>query len=376
MKFRATQSAPASSTKTASSRLSRLKIEKLWVGATTWTRWRRCPHLPSVLSLTVDSQGGAVVQVCGDEQDRSDHDQCGGSEWPTSLGNMTAEGIGSSSRPGVAQRGGGSQCSSCLVLRPIGQMSTQASHSMHSWPVKTVCTSQFVRAPQPPPAAQSIAWELEVRKSYDQLGAALGVVDLTDQTPRGGTVIRAQTEAVDFFAFDNSYARLPDRFFRAASAHSRRRAPSSPAEQETRLASQARSGKACRTGGCGRGVTRRLPYQSGKRVVVIHAHKGDTLCSVLTSPTHASPMARLSARTISRLARFKRISHLESPQLVSESRPPRPRRQPPTPSPPWPGGRCHWRSLPSENPSGSCAQRKPDWHSGCQRKDRAYSFRG
>ena len=54
MKFRATQSAPANSTKTASSRLSRLKIEKLWVGATTWTRWRRCPHLPSVLSLTVD----------------------------------------------------------------------------------------------------------------------------------------------------------------------------------------------------------------------------------------------------------------------------------------------------------------------------------
>jgi hypothetical protein len=38
----------------------------------------------------------------------------------------------------------------------------------------------IVRAPQPPPAAQSIAWELEVRKSYDQLGAALDVVDLTD----------------------------------------------------------------------------------------------------------------------------------------------------------------------------------------------------
>src|SRR5580704_1874456 len=51
--------APASSTKTASSWLSRLKIGKLWVGGTTWTRWRRCPHLPSVLSLTVDSQGGA-----------------------------------------------------------------------------------------------------------------------------------------------------------------------------------------------------------------------------------------------------------------------------------------------------------------------------
>ena len=38
---------------------------------------------------------------------------------------------------------------------------------------------------------------------------------------------------------------------RAASAHSRRRAPSSSAEQETCLASQARSGKACRAGGCG-----------------------------------------------------------------------------------------------------------------------------
>ena len=42
-----TQSAPASSTKTASSRLSRLKIGRSWVGETTWTRWRRCPPLPS-----------------------------------------------------------------------------------------------------------------------------------------------------------------------------------------------------------------------------------------------------------------------------------------------------------------------------------------
>src|ERR1700738_1937972 len=33
------------------------------------------------------------------------------------------------------------------------------------------------------------------------------------QTPRAGTVMTAQTEAVDFFAFDNSYACLPDRFF-------------------------------------------------------------------------------------------------------------------------------------------------------------------
>src|ERR1700723_96817 len=33
------------------------------------------------------------------------------------------------------------------------------------------------------------------------------------QTPRAGTDMTAQIEAVDFFAFDNSYARLPDRFF-------------------------------------------------------------------------------------------------------------------------------------------------------------------
>src|SRR5207244_9785437 len=31
--------------------------------------------------------------------------------------------------------------------------------------------------------------------------------------PLPGTVMTAQTEAVDFFAFDNSYACLPDRFF-------------------------------------------------------------------------------------------------------------------------------------------------------------------
>jgi hypothetical protein len=30
------------------------------------------------------------------------------------------------------------------------------------------------------------------------------------QTPRAGTDMTAQIEAVDFFAFDNSYARLPD----------------------------------------------------------------------------------------------------------------------------------------------------------------------
>ena len=44
--------------------------------------------------------------------------------------------------------------------------------------------------------------------------AALDVVDLADlKTPRAGTDMTAQIEAVDFFAFDNSYARLPDQFF-------------------------------------------------------------------------------------------------------------------------------------------------------------------
>src|SRR5215468_9033640 len=38
-------------------------------------------------------------------------------------------------------------------------------------------------------------------------------LDVVDQTPHAGTVMTAQIEAVDFFAFDNSYARLPDRFF-------------------------------------------------------------------------------------------------------------------------------------------------------------------
>src|SRR6202046_5189736 len=33
------------------------------------------------------------------------------------------------------------------------------------------------------------------------------------QTPHAGTDMTVQVEAVDFFAFDNSYARLPDRFF-------------------------------------------------------------------------------------------------------------------------------------------------------------------
>jgi hypothetical protein len=47
-----------------------------------------------------------------------------------------------------------------------------------------------------------------------------------------------------------------------------------------------------------RGVTRRLPYQSGKRqaVVVIHAREGNML-PVVFSPTHESPSAALSART-------------------------------------------------------------------------------
>src|SRR5271155_2033138 len=54
----------------------------------------------------------------------------------------------------------------------------------------------------------SICWPPVILQSTHE--AALDVVD---QTPRAGTVMTAQIEAVDFFAFDNSYARLPDRFF-------------------------------------------------------------------------------------------------------------------------------------------------------------------
>src|SRR5258708_38795181 len=70
MKFRATQSAPASSTKTASSRLSQLKIGRLWVGATTWTRWRRCPHLPSGLNPTLDAHDWRRRRFCLDRRSR------------------------------------------------------------------------------------------------------------------------------------------------------------------------------------------------------------------------------------------------------------------------------------------------------------------
>jgi NADP-dependent 3-hydroxy acid dehydrogenase YdfG len=41
-------------------------------------RRRRSPSA-SVLSLTVDSQEGAGMRVCADEQDRGDHDRGGGS---------------------------------------------------------------------------------------------------------------------------------------------------------------------------------------------------------------------------------------------------------------------------------------------------------
>src|SRR5580704_11491438 len=57
----------------------------------------------------------------------------------------------------------------------------------------------------------------QVRGSRWILGSMMVVACLSrtcrSQMQRAGTVMTAQTEAVDFFAFDNSYARLPDRFF-------------------------------------------------------------------------------------------------------------------------------------------------------------------
>ena len=50
---------------------------------------------------------------------------------------------GSSPAPSRRVRRSASSPFSVNVMQSIGQMSTQASHSMQSWPVNTVCTSQL-----------------------------------------------------------------------------------------------------------------------------------------------------------------------------------------------------------------------------------------
>src|SRR5665213_2781879 len=67
-----------------------------------------------------------------------------------------------------------------------------------SWPDSTVAAIDQ-RASRHPP--------------IDARGGSRCCRSCRSQTPRAGTVMTAQTEAVDFLAFDNSYARLPDRFF-------------------------------------------------------------------------------------------------------------------------------------------------------------------
>src|ERR1700730_11298563 len=69
---------------------------------------------------------------------------------------------------------------------------------VRSWPDSTVAAIDQ-RASRHPP--------------IDARGGSRCCRSCRSQTPRAGTVMTAQTEAVDFFAFDNSYARLPDRFF-------------------------------------------------------------------------------------------------------------------------------------------------------------------
>ena len=63
---------------------------------------------------------------------------------------------------------------------------------VRSWPDSTVAAS-YQRASRHPPIGSRCCRSCR------------------SQTPRAGTVMTAQIEAVDFFAFDNSYARLPDR---------------------------------------------------------------------------------------------------------------------------------------------------------------------
>ena len=69
---------------------------------------------------------------------------------------------------------------------------------VRSWPESTVCSHQSAGLPSPSNRRTKRVSMLSINRS---------------QTPRTGTVMTAQIEAVDFFAFDNSYARLPDRFF-------------------------------------------------------------------------------------------------------------------------------------------------------------------
>src|SRR6266571_4246879 len=69
---------------------------------------------------------------------------------------------------------------------------------VRSWPDSTVAAIDQ-RASRHPP--------------IDARGGSRCCRSCRSQTPRAGTVMPAQTEAVDFFSFDNSYARLPDRFF-------------------------------------------------------------------------------------------------------------------------------------------------------------------
>ena len=111
-----------------------------------------------------------------------------------------------------------------------------------SWPNSTVAATDQRASRHPPIDARA--------------GSMLSILPISNAAR--WNVMTAQIEAVDFFAFDNSYARLPGRFC-AASARSRSRPPSSSAEQGTCLASQARSGKACRTGGCGDSRRNRVP---------------------------------------------------------------------------------------------------------------------
>ena len=107
---------------------------------------------------------------------------------------------------------------------------------VRSWPESTVCSHQSAGLPSPSNRRTRRVSMLSILPISN--AARWNCHDGTNRSSRS-LCIRQQLRAP------------AGPILCAASAHSRRRAPSSSAEREARLASRARSGKACRTGGCG-----------------------------------------------------------------------------------------------------------------------------
>jgi hypothetical protein len=131
-------------------------------------------------------------------------------------------------------------------------------------------------------------------------------------------------------------------------------------------------------GTCSRRIAPPCRYKRGNRERA--AIKPATALQGVRSPPELQIMSATSPRIIQSTdcpwsaddQSIETILSSRKRTIFTENRPLLPRRRPPTPSPPWPGGRCHLQLLPSETPSRSSARRKQDWHSGGQRRGRDY----